>query len=408
MKILHTSDWHIGKKLENYSRLKEQILVLNEICNIAQKEEVDAVIIAGDLFDTFNPSTDAVELFYKTLKKLTRDGTIPVVAISGNHDSPDRVETADPLARECGIVFLGYPNSIVTPFLLESGLKVTHSDQGFIEFKIPSINYPFRLITTPYANEYRLKQALDINDKETELRNILKNKWDYTAKKYCDNAGVNILATHLFVINKGDTSLEEPEDEKPILHVGGAQAIYTENFPNEVQYVALGHLHRKQIISTSKHPVVYAGSPISYSFSEANQNKYVIIVDVEPEKEAKIKAIELKQGKKLVRLLANDLLDAEQKLLANKESLVELTIITDEYLSAKDRQHLNKLHDGIVVLIPQLRSSSQNNTSIQEIDLRKDLKSLFKDYFKHSNGQEPNESILSLLDEIIAQKDQET
>lgn len=86
MKILHTADWHLGKKLDRFPRIEEQVLVLEEIINIAEKEAVDLVIIAGDLFDNFNPSVEASDLFYKTLKKLANEGKRPVIAISGNHD----------------------------------------------------------------------------------------------------------------------------------------------------------------------------------------------------------------------------------------------------------------------------------------------------------------------------------
>ncbi len=402
MKILHSADWHIGKKLENFSRIPEQSLVLDEICTIADAEQVDAIIISGDLFDTFNPSSEAIELFYRTLKKLTRQGTRPLVAISGNHDSPDRIETADPLARECGIVFLGYPNSQTKSFKLESGLKVTNSDEGFVEFHIPSIQYPLRVITTPYANEFRLKQALNAEDKEADLRDVLQSKWAEIAEKYCDTAGVNILATHLFVSNRGEQPQPEPEDERPILHVGGAQIVYTDNFPAQVQYVALGHLHRKQIVATHKQPVVYSGSPLSYSFAEANQQKFVMIVDVEPGKKAELKAVELKQGKRLLRFTAEGMKNAEELLLSNQTALIELTLKTDEYISAKDRQHLHGLHDGIVTLIPQLKSKQPGHNSNKSIEIGKDFKALFADYFIHANGIAPNLSILNLLDEVIA------
>src|ERR1035437_2649810 len=116
MKILHTSDWHLGKRLEGFSRLNEQSAVLQEICDIADSEKAEAVIIAGDLFDTFNPSTEAVELFYHFTKKLTNNGTRPVIAIAGNHDSPERIEAPDPLAPECGILFSGFPHPVISSF----------------------------------------------------------------------------------------------------------------------------------------------------------------------------------------------------------------------------------------------------------------------------------------------------
>jgi exonuclease SbcD len=130
MRILHTSDWHLGKRLENFTRLEEQQSVLSEICEIADSEKVDAVIVAGDLFDTFNPPVEAIDLFYKTLKRLSNNGKRAVIAIAGNHDSPDRIEAPDPLARECGIFFAGYPASVIPVLELESGLKVIQSEPG--------------------------------------------------------------------------------------------------------------------------------------------------------------------------------------------------------------------------------------------------------------------------------------
>ena len=266
MKILHTADWHLGKRLEKFSRLEEQREVLEEIIQTADKEEVDAILIAGDLFDNYNPSTEAVELFYKTLKRLSNNGKRAVVAIAGNHDSPDRIEAPDALARECGILFAGYPGTSISPCELESGICVAQSEPGFIELKLPFQNPKLRLLLTPYANEYRLKTFLGVEGSEEELRQVLARKWAELADKYCDNEGVNILVSHLFMMKKGETPPQEPDDEKPILHVGGAQAVYSENIPKQIQYAALGHLHRYQVIDNKPCPVVYSSSPLSYSF----------------------------------------------------------------------------------------------------------------------------------------------
>ena len=100
MKILHTADWHLGKRLENISRHEEQVAVLDEICQIADDRNVDAVIIAGDLFDVFSPPNESAELFFKTCKRLSNNGLRAVVAIAGNHDSPERIEAPEVLARE--------------------------------------------------------------------------------------------------------------------------------------------------------------------------------------------------------------------------------------------------------------------------------------------------------------------
>ena len=251
MKLLHTSDWHLGKRLEDYPRIEEQQAVLQEICELTEREQVDAVLVASDLFDNFNPPTEAVDLFYKTLKRLSNNGRRPVIAIAGNHDSPDRIEAPDPLARECGIIFAGYPDSVVAPFEIESGLKVLQSSEGFLELQLPGKEIPLRVLVTPYANEYRLKTCLGYENSEEELRELLQQKWKEQADQFCDDQGVNLLVTHLFVIKKGDELPEEPADEKPILHVGGAQAIYTENIPKQIQYTAAGHLHRMHLVDSA-------------------------------------------------------------------------------------------------------------------------------------------------------------
>ncbi|MHA7108993.1 metallophosphoesterase family protein [Sunxiuqinia elliptica] len=407
MKILHTSDWHLGKKLDDFSRLEEQQAVLQEICEIADQEQVDAVLVAGDLFDTFNPPTEAVDLLYKTLKHLTNNGHRPVIAIAGNHDSPDRIEAPDPLARECGIIFAGYPNSRVAPFELESGLKVLHSEEGYLELQLPGKTVPLRILLTPYANEYRLKTCLGVENSEEELRTVLQEKWETQAEQYCDETGVNVLVSHLFMVRKGDELPEEPEDEKPILHVGGAQAVYTENIPSKIKYTALGHLHRMHCVDDQSNSVYYSGSPLSYSFAEANQKKYVLLIDIEPGQTAEVREVELSSGKRLLRKRAEGMEEALQWLSENQEALVELTLVTENYLTANDRKQLNKAHAGIVSIIPEVTNSDNLDGNQQkQIDLSRSMEELFLDYFKHEKGQEPNDEIKRLFTEILAEEEQ--
>jgi exonuclease SbcD len=403
MKILHTSDWHLGKKLERFSRLEEQKLVMDEICEIADTQDVDAIVVAGDIFDTFNPPTEAVELFYRTVRKLSNNAKRPVVVIAGNHDSADRIEAPDPLARELGIVFVGYPNSKIHTFELESGLKLVNTDYGFLEFKLPN-NELLRVVTTPYANEQRLKSFLGVDDAENELRELLENNWRDISRKYCDNKGVNILTAHLFFMKKGEKIQAEPDDEKPILHIGGAQAIFSNSIPEEIQYTALGHLHRKQIIDDSISPVVYSGTPIAYSFGESNQDKFVAIVDIEPNKKAEIDFVEVTKGKRLLRKEFDDLEESKKWLSENTESLVEITLVMDNYLKADDKKSLYDIHSGIINIIPKVNLKKDDSKSEkQTINLNENLPELFKQYFSSRNaGQNPNEDVMDLFNEIIS------
>jgi len=407
MRLLHTADWHLGKRLDKFSRIEEQKAVLNEICEIADIEQVDAVIVSGDLFDTYNPPTEAIDIFYKTLKKLSNNGNRAVIAIAGNHDSPDRIEAPDPLARECGIIFSGYPNTTVPPFLLETGLTVIKSAAGFIELKLPQVDKPLRIILTPYANEYRLRTYLGHDHADKELRNLLSEKWAELAEKHCDDKGVNILAAHLFMMQEGGERPDEPDDEKPILHVGGAQEIYSKNVPQQIQYVALGHLHRRQSVAQNTCPVVYSGSPLAFSFSEANQDKYVIIIKAEPGKTATHRAIKLKKGRKLLRKRFDVVAEAVEWLRMHPDTFVELTMVTETYLTSQERKQLYDAHDGIAAIVPEIKNMSLlDDNNSRPIDLTKKIEDLFIDYFEHKHGQKPNQRLLNLFKEVLSEEEE--
>lgn len=399
MKILHTADWHLGKRLDSFSRLEEQKIVLDEICIIADEQAVDAVIVAGDLFDAFNPPVEAIELLYKTLKRLTNNGKRPVIAIAGNHDSPDRIDSPEPLARECGIVFMGYPNTEIKTIELENGFEITKTDKGFIELNLPEHNYPLRIIATPYANEVRMKEYFG-EEKEVELSNSLQMGWGDLSEKYCDNKGVNILVTHLYMLKRGGEVLEEPDGEKP-LKIGNADLIYSDIIPSQIQYTALGHLHRHQNVGTDEKPVVYSGSPLSYSFSEAGQQKYVKIINVEPNSIAQLERIPLKSGKQLARKTFNSIDSAVEWLNNNQYTLVELTIESDTYLKSEDLKRLRNAHHEIVHIIPIVKNDNVMDESSKQVNLNQDITALFSDYFKYSKGQSPNEEIIELFKEII-------
>ena len=125
------------------------------------------------MFDTFNPPVETVDLFYKILKRLANNGSRLVIAIAGNHDSPDRIDAPYPLDKECGIIFIGNLDVQVPTMVVENGFEVTKSDVGFFEIKLPKFNFPLRIIATPYANEIRLKNYLGYEDKEYHLNQVL-------------------------------------------------------------------------------------------------------------------------------------------------------------------------------------------------------------------------------------------
>jgi exonuclease SbcD len=400
MKILHTADWHLGKKLDHFSRLEEQKKVMNEICTIANVQNVDVVIVAGDLFDTFNPPVEAVDLLYKTLKKLTNNGKRPVIAIAGNHDSPDRIDAPNPLARECGILFVGNPDVTIPTVTIENGFEITQSENGFLEIQLPQYEFPIRIITTPYANEMRLKTYLGAENKEEQLNQLLQDSWAALADKYCDSKGVNILTTHLYMLKRGGEILEEPEGEKP-LRIGNADIVYTDCIPHQIQYTALGHLHRFQNVGGHPNPVVYSSSPLCYSFAEAGQDKKVVLIEAQPNEVVKFTAIPLHSGRVLHRKRFENTDEAVLWLLENPYCLVELTLVSDSFFASQDLKRIHESHDGIIFIIPIVTKDGNAEQHTPKVNLDQNIQGLFKDYFVSKHKQEPNEELLDLFNEII-------
>jgi DNA repair protein SbcD/Mre11 len=399
MRILHTADWHLGKRLDFFSRIEEQREVLNEICQIAEDNKVDVVVIAGDLFDTFNPPTEASELLYTTAKRLAKNGRIPVIAIAGNHDSPDKINMVDALALSNGIIFIGEPNEQVKKIQLENGFEITRSDVGFIEIKLPNNEVPLRVIHTAFANEIRLKEYLG-EDKQIGLQEMLSHRWNSLVDKYCDDKGVTILTTHLYMLKNSNEIIEEPDGEKP-LNIGTADLIDSSSVPTAVQYAALGHLHRYQDVGNHQ-PVIYSSAILPYSFSEAGQQKYVVLVDLEPQKEPVIQRVALTKGRELKRVTFDSVDLAVEWLNNNPTALVELTIETDTFLKAEERKRIQQAHDGIIHLIPKIKSIADGSENTYKAVEIKEVVPLFIDYFKSENGGiEPNDEIMSLFKEIM-------
>jgi DNA repair protein SbcD/Mre11 len=404
IKILHTADWHLGKRLQEFSRLEEQKEVLEEIIQIADREVVDLVLLAGDIFDSFNPNHEAVELLYKTLKRLSNNGQRPIIAISGNHDSTQFVEAPDPLAREMGIFFYSRYDTVIPIGKFENGIEILQSESGFVEMKLPKYESSIRIILAPYANEVLLKTYLGEVDREQEFRDLMAGKWENLAEKYCDEKGVNLFIGHFFFTKEGAPPESEPESERPILHVGGTQALFTHHIPTQIQYAALGHLHRYHAVGIEPVPVVYSSSPLAYSFSEADQQKQVVIIEALPGQRVNYRAVGLEKGRPLYRKTFDQLADTLLWLSENPYCFVEITFVTEHSIDAATRKAIMKAHDGIVNLIPQIKNpQGQESLSLKAEDLEKDMVSLFKMYFKSERGQEPNDELLGIFKEVISQ-----
>jgi exonuclease SbcD len=209
---------------------------------------------------------------------------------------------------------------------------------------------------------------------------------------------------HLFVMKRGGEQPEESDDERSILQVGGASVVYTDMIPAQIQYTALGHLHRYQHIAGGPSPVIYSSSPLAYSFAEADQQKYIVLIDAKPGKAVAVTPIPLATGKRLLRPKFKKVDDAVDWLKQNPDCYAEITLQTPTYLTSEERRQLQQAHESLVTIIPDVRDNTADDQEAAEsIDLTQSIETLFTDYFKSKNkGQEPNERLQQLFKEILA------
>lgn len=398
IRILHTADWHLGKKLEHISRLEEQKAAMMEIVDIVERENPDLVIVAGDLFDQFNPPVEAQDLLYKTLKRLTNEGRRPVLAIAGNHDSPDRIASVDPLARYNGIFFSGYPHTKIPAIATDWGWQVANTDAGLLEFRWDKLDYPVRVLHTAFPNELRLKTYLGDQDGHN-LATFLSAHWQQLITDHCNSPGVNILTAHLFASPPRE-KYEEEDGERATLSIGGAQVVFPEYFPAQINYAALGHLHRPHAISSATPHICYSGSPLAYSFAEAGQQKIVNLVELEPGKPARVMPIPLQAGKQLIKYNAPSLSDALDFLGKVPDSIVDLTVRVSEYLDAPDRKALFNLNPNVFIR----PISDQVQQQLTRPDTRYasgNIEDHFQQYFLESEKMAPSAEMMNLFREIL-------
>lgn len=327
-----------------------------------------------------------------------------MLAIAGNHDNPERIEAQDHFGRECGIIFSGFPKTEIRPYALSCETQLLRSAPGFVEVQLSRHDAPVRIIMTPYANEARMRAYFGMTSLDDELRQNLTGHWAAIAETYMDSSGINLLMAHLFMMKRGGEQPEESDDERSILQVGGASVVYTDMIPAQVQYAALGHLHRYQEIAGGPCPAVYSSSPLAYSFAEADQQKYVVVIEAEPGLPVTVRQAPLKTGKRLLRPRFKRVDEAVDWLRENPNCFAEITMQTTTYLTSEERRQLQQAHESLVSIIPDVRDVGEPDwTTTPTIDLTQSRELLFKNYFKNRNkGQEPNERLQQLFNEIVA------
>jgi exonuclease SbcD len=361
MKILHTSDWHIGKKLKGITRIQEFTEVLQEIVRIAVTENVDCIIVAGDIFDTYTPSADAVELFNKTIIQI-RKSDIELVLIAGNHDSPKMLQANSPILKELGVHIIANINAF------------EELDDNII--RINKNNEKLHIAAIPWVNESTITRVSANRMNQTEqqaggLYSELLSGIYHDLTDALDDDAIKILSSHVLVNEAKIREANKQEDisERRISLDKVAYGIQSSQLPKQLNYIALGHIHQPQEIIHDC-PVHYAGSILQLSFAEAEQEKYVNIIDCSPTTLAKIKKIPLKSGKRLKEIKGqyNEVIEiAEQHI----DKFIKITI-TDEQPPKDYRTIIEKK-------LPNVIDIRVENTKIKEIKSRNKISKQLSD-----------------------------
>ncbi|MGI6666578.1 MAG: exonuclease subunit SbcD [Bacillota bacterium] len=401
MRVLHTSDWHLGRTLEGRQRLPEQEQFLDQLCAIASSEDVDIVIVAGDVFDSSNPPAAAEELYYDGLERLSAGGKRGVVVIAGNHDSPERIRAANPLAAKHGISLVGYPGEDLGPGGPDGGARRIRTGPGWMEIASPRMEETVLVVTLAYPSEARLNEVLSESLADRSLQAAYSDRIaDLIQRCLTSGAGCGpkIVAGHLF------TAGGRESDSERQIQLGGAFVVHPQAFACGANYVALGHLHRPQAVSDME-ICRYSGSPLSYSFSEAGQQKEVVVVDIPASRTAAqplVKPIRLTCGKPLKKWAPRTY---EEALVwcedpRNRDSWVDLEIVRDQPLSASEVSALRSAHPGIVNIRWRgtLKPLSGEEKRISEMPLIERFK-----LFCQRAGAEASQELLDLFLELISE-----
>jgi exonuclease SbcD len=294
MRILHTADWHVGKVLKGYSRQQEHEAVLASLVAAAEDEDVDMVLVAGDVFDCSAPSTDAQSLVMRTILALNRDGRTVVIE-GGNHDNPRQLDVFRPLLGQLGVTVVG---------------RLRRADDGGRVDLTTRRGERVRLGILPFVSKRYAISAVEVMtntaaENNREYANLVSRMVASLTDGFDKPGAVNLLMTHATL---GGATAGGGERASQIfdyyIHAGA--------FPSTTHYVALGHLHRRQAIPGPA-PMHYSGSPLQIDFGETENQPVAVIVDVEADLPARTKDVVVVGGRRLrtVRGTLSDLIQLQ-------------------------------------------------------------------------------------------------
>ena len=373
MKLMHLSDLHLGKRVNEFSMLEDQVYIINKIINIIDDKKPNGIILAGDIYDKPIPPAEAVELFDDFLYKLSQRN-IKVFIISGNHDSAERIAFGSRLFDKSGIYLSPVYDGKISPIEL-------NDDYGKINI------YMLPFIKPVHVRRFFPDE--EISSYTDAVSTVIKNM-----NMNMDNDIRNILITHQFVTGSSRTESED-------ISVGGSDNVDSIVF-KDFDYVALGHIHRSQ--SCGSEYIRYCGTPLKYSFSEANDTKSITLLDINEKGNIKLDFIPLTPLRDMVEIKGtyNDLM---------LKSFYENTTLQEDYvhITLTDEEDIPDVITKLRVVYKNIMKLDYDNNrtrSISEISLINDMESkspleLFDIFYESRNGQYLSDVQRDFMENII-------
>ena len=393
MRFLHTADWHLGRLFHQVHLTDDQDHVLRQLIDIAREARVDAVVIAGDIYDRAVPPPEAVRLLDDVLAELLLGVKVPVIIAAGNHDSPERLAFGARLLSAQGLHLFGLPSRELAPVVLADG------------------DGPVAFYVAPYAEPALVRERLaepDAADHDSAMDALLSSMLSSHPP-----AGRAVFVGHAFVQGGKGSDSERP------LSVGGAGTVAASHFA-PFCFAALGHLHRPQTVTNEK--IRYAGALLKYSFDEVGQDRSVSIVDIDASGRCSVEAVVLRPRRDLRRIegtLEELLAGGAPPLPGGLASGAPVAPANDDYIVARLTDphpvldpigRLRKLYPNVLCIerAPALGPPGELQPSRDRRGL--DHGELFAGFFKEMTGQPPTaeqQEVFRSVDASIAGRDRE-
>ena len=370
MKFIHMSDLHLGKHINQFSMLEDQKYIFNEIVEIIKKEKPNALLLSGDIYDKPIPPVEAVNLLDDFLSKIALE-KIPVLIISGNHDSPDR---------------LGFGSSLMK----SSQIYISQVYDGNIQcVTLEDENGPVNFYLLPYIKPSTVRQVFP-EEKINSFNDAVKLA---LSKLSLNKDERNVLLAHQFV-----TGAQTCESEE--LFVGGSENVDASLF-DDFDYVALGHIHGPQKVG--RESIRYCGTPLKYSFSEVNHKKGLCLVELTKKGDFNCTLIPLKPLHEMRKLKGTfqEIMFGPESKASNKDDYLHITL-TDEMDVPEGYGRLSSVYKNLISMdYDNSRTrANQDMTLLDNIKTVKPLE-LFEEFFEKQNNKKMTEDQKNFMEKLI-------